>query len=268
MSKFLCIVAGQRSGTTALQSAIASTGYFHDFGEIFQTTDVRREGCYLDFAKEKNIVVADIATYPGARSVALDYFDSIKRIAGKKYSLIDIKFNSWGALRPFWGYSSEEPMVLRILRESGAVFAFVARKDLAAQIMSEYIARAASKWHELMSDDLSEEIIIPVGQAKQQARQIIASERLLLEILLRTKRVFPIWYEQLYKSDGCVSDNLSQFLRDQFELDASTELRPAITKNRVSKKNVVSNFKEVVDGIEAICKDEGRLEYLDPLLSN
>lgn len=260
-NKILCIVAGQRSGTTALQSAIASTGQFHDFGEIFQTTEVRRPGCFLNFATERNLTVAQMAPERAAKDIIQDYLEYVTALAGEKFPLIDIKFNSWNALRSFWTYPTQEPQMLQVLRNNDTAFIYVVRKDLAAQIISERIARATSKWHNLTAEDVGETIVVPLAQARKQARLILAAERMLLSYLLPVKRVFPVWYEDLYQQDGSIDPDLSAWLSDQFQVEIPAPMRPAIQKNTVSKKQVVENYAEIVEEISAIVAKQGRVSF-------
>ena len=62
MSQYLCIVAGQRAGTTALQGALGSTGKFFNFSEIFHTEPPNMRGTFLEFCQARDIRVADMAT--------------------------------------------------------------------------------------------------------------------------------------------------------------------------------------------------------------
>jgi len=259
--KFLCLAGGQRAGTTALQSALGGTGRFHDFGEIFQTADDRRQGSFLDYAADRDLKVTDMANEPKAVAVTNNYLAHLATLAAGKFPLIDIKFNSWNALRSFWGYPSQEPAILRQLHQRDAAFIFVARKDLAAQIISEHIARAAAKWHDLTAEDMTSDIEVPVPQAVRQARMVAETEKLLFDFFRPTKEVFPVWYEDLYAADGTVNAGLTGWLDSRFSLDLQAPLRPKIRKNTVSKKSVVRNFDEVTTRIEEMIARVGRVRF-------
>lgn len=256
----LCIVAAQRSGTTALQSALAASEKFHDFGEIFQTNDARRHGSFFDFAEQKKLLVTDMATEPGVNAIVAEYLDHISEISGDDVPLIDIKHNSWHALRSFWGYLTQEPKVLEALRRRGSSFIFVMRKDLAAQIVSEYIARSANQWHNLDESAVTEAITINPNRAVWQARMIMDSEKLLYPLLKSTGRVFPVYYEDLYEESGQVSGQLSTWIEKQCGLDFQGPLWPGIQQNKVSKKKSVENLDEVYHQIAELIEREGRLE--------
>lgn len=257
--RMLCIVAGQRAGTTALQSAIASTGLFHNFSEIFQTSEVRRTGSFLDYADARGISIVQMATDAGAQDVLSGYLDSLSMQSGDRMPLVDIKFNSWNAIRSFWTYPTQEPALLQALRQRDAFFLFVGRKDLAAQIISEKIARVTSKWHELDAEDVGGTFQFPLAQARAQAELILDAEHLLLGFLRRTGRVFPIWYEDLYGADGRVCDRLVDWLRSHLSDQLPPALFPGIRKNRVCKASVVENFEDVAAMVAQVIRGKGRV---------
>lgn len=260
--QILCIVAGQRAGTTALQSALASTGKFYDFGEIFQTTEARRKGAFLDYAQGRSLQIADLASIESAHAQIDAYLDSLRELSGvSRCPLIDVKLNSWNALRSFWGYAHEEPLLLNVLKKQETRFIFVARRDLTAQILSEKIARHANKWHDLSDDEIQQPITIDPRVVAYQAQLIILAEKTLFGFLKITGNVFPVWYEDLYV-DGATKPSLKEWLNQNFELDLRACPIPAIQKNRVSKEANVNNFKEAAKAVTDVIEKFGRVDFV------
>lgn len=255
--KFLCIVAGQRAGTTALRSALAGTGKFFNHGEIFHTDDFA-PGAYLPFVRSEGIKVEELATEDLAKGVAQRYLKHLLDVANGKIPAIDVKLNSWHAIRPFWGYVHQSSFFLERLIDQGTFFIFIRRKALVEQVLSEQVARKANKWHSLTEEDLPEELEVDIPAARQQARLIIQSENHLLGRIKFTPHVFATTYEELYP-DGQVNPDLISQLASRFEIQLPPSIEPLIKKNKGNKKSVVTNYAEAEREIKIIVETYGRL---------
>jgi len=251
MVHYLCIVAGQRAGTTALQSALGSTGKFFNFKEVFHTEPGASPGAFLDFARRQDLRVVDMATEAQARKVALDYLACLRGIAKEKVPLLDIKFNSWQAMKPFWSYPHQIPFFMNVLKEQDASFLFVRRRDIVEQVVSEQIARSVGKWHGLRDADVAGPIHVDPALVATQARLILQSEALLLECLGTKHRPIAIDYEDLYPN-GFVNPQLLRTLRDLFEVDLPEVLEPSMKKNAPDKKRAIANYEEVSQAVSAM----------------
>jgi LPS sulfotransferase NodH len=259
MSNLLCIVAGQRTGTTALRSALHSTGAFHNFGEIFQTTTTHHAGNFLAYAKNRHLEVAEMAMPEQARAVALDYLNSLAELAGARIPLIDVKLNSWQIIRPFWGYLHEPPSLMRILARQNCTFLFIRRRDLAAQIMSACLARSAGKWHELKQADVRTPITLEIADVKQRAALILQSEAALLSFLSTYRRLISTYYEDLFvdnRLNGSVLSQLSAIMK----IPLPEPRKLSLEKNDLNKKALVCNFDEVARAVADVVAEYGRPE--------
>ncbi|MFL7793298.1 MAG: hypothetical protein AB8I69_14245, partial [Anaerolineae bacterium] len=226
----LCLIAGQRAGTTALRSALGATGAFFNHGEIFHTEDCK-PGAFLPFARERAIQVSDLATYERAQDVTEDYLAHLASVAGGKIPLIDVKLNSWHVLRPFWAYIHQQPFFLQALIRRRAAFVFLRREDLVEQVLSEQVARHASKWHNLTEGDLPNRITVDVLAVANQARLIVEGENFLIQFLRALDTFVAMSYEDLIV-DGCVNSRLLGRLGDMYERDIPATVTPKIQKNQ------------------------------------
>jgi LPS sulfotransferase NodH len=256
----LCIVAGQRSGSTALRTALLGTRFFKSFREIFQYGTAEQPGSFRQFAESRSLPLADMTSHSRARSIIQDFLDHLVVEAGEKIPVIDIKQNSWNALRPFWGYSQDEPLLMEQLRRRGARFIFLARRDLTAQIVSEQIAQATGLWHNLTEGDVTAPVAVDPVQALRQARQIIENEKLLLGHLQASNRLLAIWYEDLFEQ-GKLSAVVASWLNRQLGIQLPPWVAPKISRNEVSKPRVVSNYGELQVAIDGLIKQLGRAEF-------
>ena len=248
LSQYLCIVAGQRAGTTALQGALGSTGKFLNFSEIFHTEPPNLRGTFLEFCRTRDIRVADMALESKTQQIAMEYLAHLRELADPKLPLLDIKLNSWHVIKPFWSYVHQTPFFMKVLMKNDAVFLFIRRRDIVEQILSEHIARSTEKWHGLEDGDLSGQIEVNPNQVAGQARLILQSERFLYGCLRPSQRLLAIDYEDLYP-DGFVNPRLLSALQSKLGISLPSELKPSIQKNAPDKRQIVANYDEVSQAI-------------------
>jgi LPS sulfotransferase NodH len=245
----ICIVARQRSGTTALQAILGCTGRIANFGEIFQTGQLDRSGSFFGYCRERNILLSDVALAPALSQLMHDYMGHLRQLAGERHVLIDVKFNSWDAVRPAWRYPQEEPYFLALLKSLKALFIFIQRLDVAAQIVSAHIARANDQWQNLsLATAPAAPLDIDIGKAEREARKICVAEAFLWRSLKKYKRVLHFTYESLYEEDNLAAD-----ARQRICSALGEELRfpsqPPIRKSGVDKASTVRNYAELVAAV-------------------
>jgi hypothetical protein len=262
MSHILCIVAGQRAGTTALQGALGSTGKFHNFGEIFHTEPLESSGTFLEFCRQRDFRVAEMATDSQARKVALDYLAYLSDLSGEQVPLLDVKLNSWHVIKPFWSYVHQVPFFMRVLLDKGAVFLLIRRRAILEQVLSEQIARAADKWHGLEDSDIPNTIRVNSASLAGQARLILQGETFILGCLAGNRRLIAIDYEDLYP-DGFVNRKLLGALSEKLAMELPVVLKPSIRRNAPDKKRIVLNYDEASQAIDDVLK-----RYPRPRIAN
>ena len=244
MSQYLCIVAGQRAGTTALQAALSSTGKFFNFREIFHTEPPNMQGTFLEFCQARDIRVAEMATETKTQEIALAYLAHLRKLADPKMPLLDIKLNSWHVIKPFWSYVHQTPFFMKVLMKNDALFLFIRRRNIVDQILSEHIARSTEKWHGLEEGDVVGQIQVDPNKVVGQARLILQSETFLFSCLRSSNRVLAIDYEDLYQ-DGFVNPRLLSALQTKLGISLPSSLKPSIQKNTPDKRQIVANYNEV-----------------------
>ena len=259
MNPMLCVIAGQRSGTTAFDSALGATGKFFNFGEIFHTQeDGGRPAAFLSFIRDKGVSLEDLATYRTTEILVEEFLAHLASSANGRIPLIDVKLNSWNVIHPFWAYPLEKPFFLQSLQTRGAAFVFVIRRDLVGQVLSEEIARAVNKWHELQSDDVPAPITVDVRKVRRRAENILQSERFLFDHLTGYRSLITATYETLFE-DGCVSARLTEQVARTLRTPPLGRVKVGLQKNKGRKENLVSNFAEIQDAIDGLVAKCGRV---------
>jgi hypothetical protein len=259
--KIICIVAGQRAGTTALQSAIEATNAAVNYGEIFHTDPLKvpkPRRMFLNFAQEKNIGIADIMFAEKATAIANDYLASLEADARPKHVLIDVKFNSWPILSPAWRYSTREPFFFQCLKQKGAVFLFVWRENLSEQVLSNFIMRKTGVLHNLDRKMVAgRKFEAPIQDVKWLATQICRSEAHMHACLKSCPEKIIIKYEDLFHG-GILTERikaaLNKFVKIEFPDGPLGDIRP----NAVAKRDIISNYDEAASAIAEIAAKHRR----------
>ena len=248
--QIVCVVARQRSGTTALQALLAKTGRVENFGEIFHTDRLKKPGSFFGYCQKRKVLLSDIARGPALNELVRGYIAHLRELAGARHVLIDVKFNSWDAVHPAWRYPQEEPYFLSVLKKLGARFIFIQRLDLAAQIASAYIARANDQWQNLPAEAGGRPPIeLDTRKVEREARQICQAEAFLWRYLKNYKRVLRFTYEMLYEDGNLAPEaqkQISQALGEQLEFPQT----PPIRKSEVDKLAAIRNYDKVVEAVE------------------
>lgn len=252
---FLCLVAGHRAGTTALRTALEGSGAFAGLGEIFQTG---RPHAFPDYALAQNLPLSALFSEAQAARMIDTYLDSLQAAAARRIPLIDVKLYAWAGLRLLWGHALDEPPLMRRLKARETRFLFIQRQDLAAQILSEHIARATRKWHGLTPEDAPVPLSVPVETVLRQALAIIHSERLVWQQLADGGRVRATTYEALF-DQGHLALPLQDWLTETFGLRPGPPLRPKIARNEVGAEAAVANHAEIAAAVAALSRREHRL---------
>lgn len=248
----ICIVARQRSGTTALQALLAKTGRVENFGEIFHTDRLDKAGSFFGYCRERKVLLSDVATAPALTHLMRDYIAHLRKTADGRHVLIDVKFNSWDAVRPAWRYSLEQPYLLSLLKKMETLFIFIQRLDVAAQIISSYIARANDQWQNLAAGAVPHPAIdIDIGKVEREARQICQAEAFLWKYLKNYKRMLHFTYETLYE-DGNLSQDAGNQLSAALGECLNFPVTPPIRKSEVDKASTIRNYGDVIAAVEQV----------------
>jgi len=258
VQRIICIIAGQRAGTTALQSAIEATGAAVNYGEIFHTDPLKvpkPESMFLNFARNNNIGIADIMVADKATAIIDSYLNMLEADARPKHVLVDVKFNSWSILSPAWRYHSREPFFFQCLKQSEAVFLFIWRENLAEQMLSDFIYRQVGVLHNLDEDTIAgRKFEAPIQQLKWLAIHICRSEAYMYNYLQSCPAKIIIKYENLFH-EGVLTDRFktafNEFVKVTFPDGPLGDIRP----NTINKRDVVPNYDEAAAVIAEIAAE-------------
>ncbi|HEX4077734.1 MAG TPA: hypothetical protein VHX61_02515 [Rhizomicrobium sp.] len=253
--RIICITAAQRSGTTALQRALASSGEVENCGEIFQDDPASRAGIadmsFSAFARLYDIRLTEVMKSTGALDTATRYTQWLASKAAPKRPLIDVKLNAWLALAPAWKYPQEEPLFLRHLKRERTAFICIWREDLAEQILSMFISQKLGIWHNIDAEKVAgRRFDAPITRLKRTAGLLCRSELDMHEYLRSYPDKIIVRYEDMF-ADGGLSENFASALEALTGVK-SPRGRSAIRPNSVSKRDIIANYEEAAAAIRKI----------------
>jgi hypothetical protein len=257
--RIICIIAGQRAGTTALQSIIKRARIAVNYGEIFQPKTEKSGGAarsFYDFSRAHDIALADILSSKEAYVVAKKYTDWLREGAGHKHVLIDMKLNSLFALSPAWQYPHEEPLFLRHLKRENAAFIFVWRESLADQILSLTISRQLGLWHNIDREKIAgRKINAPIGELQRLATLICRSEADVVGHLDDYADKIVVKFEDMFVN-GVLSENFRLAFAALVEAELPDGAAGDIRPNNVDKREIVINYDAAYGAIAAVAARE------------
>ena len=150
MAKPIIIIGQQRSGTTALQSALSYADGVRNFGEVFQFQRPAIEDAKHNFYYYINNVQegwTPLTSADQAESELKRYLDYLDSMAPGKFYILDIKYNLWHHFAPGWFNPFGRPFMLEYFKKMKAPVIHVVRKNLFRQYVSNEFAARTRRWH-------------------------------------------------------------------------------------------------------------------------
>jgi hypothetical protein len=262
VQQFVCLTAGQRSGTTALRSLISETGKFADLGEIFDTAIIGEPHSFFGFCRENRIGFADILSGPDADALCKKYFARLREVAAGRHLLFDVKFNSWGEIRMPWTFMHQEPYFLKQLKWMRAKLIFIWRRDLVGAVISDRLSDSIGKWHNLSSQDVTAPVRLDPEKLAERAKLLCLSEAYFFETLKPYPGALLVSYEALFDADGKLASATAGKISDLVGEKLTIPAEGLYRRSKIDKYRAVENYDEVARAVQAVCD-----RYRDPVLA-
>ena len=248
MNKLLCIVGTFRSGTTALQRTLESSGLFSNFSEIFHV-DTQRKTDFVEFCLREQVSLDQTICSRDIKNTFYQYLVYLSSLSKEKIILLDIKPHSGFGLRPLWSPINEPSPFWTVLTDARATILTVRRQDVFAQSLSYMVASHLSDWHVPSSADASLKLALDRNALLNHAVQIIESESAIEAYLRDYDRIAHFLYETLF-DEAMLSKSCSDFLHTSFDLSPNVLFRSPINKIGLNYRDMVTNWAQLRDGFE------------------
>ncbi|HEX4080351.1 MAG TPA: hypothetical protein VHX61_15935 [Rhizomicrobium sp.] len=257
--KIVCILAAQRAGTTALQTAMSSTGDLVNYGEIFQMLPSGggpKRRLFWSFVRDQNVAFTDVISVRGAARVAAEYLEWLRQGAAPAHVLIDVKFNALSALSPLPRFLGEEPFFLRVMKRENVIILFIWRKDLGEQVLSTYISRKLGLWHNITPQKMGNlKFSAPVERLSRLATLICTTENAIGRYLSGYQNCLILSYEELF-ADGVIAGDALYRIRSITGIDIGSGMLGRMRPNTIDKREVILNYDEAAAAIDAVKRKE------------
>lgn len=260
MGKLLVVCGGQRNGSTVLLEGLEAGGPVLNCSEIFHPKGIdpgraayelrlKPELNYFSFLRENpSYLSAPIHTVADNREIFDRYLDLIDDAAHGAWAGLNIKFGSWHLLNPASHSIAKAPLLIDILKKKGAAFVILKRRDLVAQVLSEYRAKESGAWHAVTGQpksDSGQAIVVNAQQIVARCRRLIL-ETEMLEAWLRGDDQHVITYEDVFSDNVFNADAIRRFAEkvgiSRIRLSQELPLRRLSTANF----GWITNANEVV----------------------
>ena len=218
----------------------------------------------MKFAELSDLKAVELATYDQAEKMFTRYMKHLDHVSESKIPLMDIKFNSLQAIGPYFRFSHEKPFIIKMLEKKRTFFVFIRRRNLTEQVLSEYLARATKKWHNLSANDVVHPIRVDIKEAAEKAKLIIQSEQLILPFLKVSQNSAFIEFEELFPDDA-VNPQMLRIVAQKFRLQFPNVVRPKIKRNTLDKREHIVNYDAVNEAIKTVEDKSGRMRFELPI---
>ena len=241
---------------------MSGTGRFADLGEIFDTAAMEVPQSFFGYCRDRRLQFTHVLSGPDAERLCKDYVQLLRRTAGDKHVLFDVKFNSWGEIRMPWTFMHQEPFFLTQLKWMKAKFIFVWRRDLVGQILSDRISERIGKWHNLTAEDASEPFALDVQRLARRARLMCQSEAYFFENLCGYSDVAMFSYERLFDDAGGLAPPIRQAIGRLVGESLAFPTEQLYRRNQLDKRAVLANYAELAAALEKVAG-----EFRNPILA-
>lgn len=161
MPKPIIICGQQRSGTTALQSALSRVDGVRNFGEIFQCHQPLMETAPHNFYYYVNNVRGGwvaLSSMDQAEAELSKYLEYLEKLTPGRFFVADIKYNLWHHFAPGWLNAFGRPFMLEYFKKQKVPVLHVVRENLFRQYVSHEFAARTLKWHYGQSKEAAPDI--------------------------------------------------------------------------------------------------------------
>lgn len=239
------LIARQRSGTGALGSILDGHMQLRYFGEIFHPDNVNAEMNYYGFLRKE--IARDPDSFLPDRAV--DIFDNFISSHGDAdaTSIIDVKYNSLGALNGSWQSPCTPPKLIRLAKDRSLPVIHLTRNNFAAVFVSGALADANSIWHTKSTDNVKiRDVSINPKRLLNFIRQAVREQETIKSWLSQHSKTITLDYSELFDAQYELREQWRNDLSELFNVGKFINSRPSFIKqapNQLSES--IRNFDEV-----------------------
>lgn len=247
LRRFIVISAPQRSGTTALQSALKTSPEIDTFFEVFHSEQFNVPTNFFYFLKVHSWAQQLYIT-PRAENMEKLFVRYLRYLSGLNEAnrlIVDVKDNSLHNLDAVWQDPGTPPFLVRLLRKYNIPVLRLRRRNVFLQVISTHIASHHKRYHFSVDEDVPDVTIRvnPESIHRAIAARMQVSAR-VDEFVASCNPCYRILYEDIFV-DNRLSPTVRPVLSEAFGTDIG-ELESPLRKINVDPLRRVENPEEVL----------------------
>lgn len=204
-----CVVvcAAPRTGTTVLQLTLQKDPRFRTYLEVFHDNKGSDRHKFFNFVQSAPQLSSLylFPTYENMRGLFDSFFRTLKEEAERPIFLVDIKYSSMHHFNSIWYDGVAEPNTLTFLKERGARFVHLRRRNLFRQVVSEVLATRTRQWHVRENEREISDVDLDLEQVEARMREIDINNDRFAAYLEPYRYVERLFYEDMF-DDGFLSE--------------------------------------------------------------
>lgn len=201
LQRFVVISAPQRSGTTALQSALRSSPEIDTFFEIFHAEQFNVSSNFFYFLK-KHAWAQQLFIAPKADNIEtlfIRYFRYLSSLQDSRRLIIDVKDNSLHNLNSVWHEPGASPFLVRLFQKYKIPLLRIQRRNVFLQVISTQIASHHNKYHFGLGEEVPDvSVTIRPDSIHRAITARFEANARVEDFLARYERCYRIEYEDMF----------------------------------------------------------------------
>lgn len=239
------LIARQRSGTSALVHYLASHSNIVYRGEIL---DPSNPDSFFKWMKRENLTCDNVYDY------AEHFTMYLRSLAdGEAVNILDIKYNSLGAIEPAFYSFSLAPWILDKARQWVFPIIHLRRANLLDCFVSAKLAEKNHLWHAYDVEELQNiknTVVIDVGEFMQYFEMCLKEDKVMGRYFVNYPRKLDLEYDDTFLPDGSIAESASAALGALLDLDFDQLDRSPKTfkQSPASLVDKIENIEDVLKG--------------------
>ena len=239
-TKYILLIARQRSGTGALGSVIDKHPELKYLGEVFHPANIGQDNNFFTFFLKFVSENAD-AMLPDNKYRVFQAFlsEQSKKLEGR-IPVVDIKYRSLHHLDGGWRGLVQCPLILQEAMNDELPVIHLTRKNFVQSFVSGRLAEENQVWHARRDQTL--DVQSTTINVRALSNYIVNSERevdLINEWTATHKRILRFDYEEMIDEEGRLSQDIATRLSENLGIGDFRDRQPSF-KKQAPKDLVVS----------------------------
>lgn len=244
---YVLLIARQRTGTGALNSALEKHPNIKYLNELFNQDNTRFDTSFHRFY-EKEVKGLGKKTWPNIRSRIFDRYIKVMHDRYQRKTLIaDVKYNNLHHLDGNWRGLIEMPMLLQETMQKGLPILHLTRRNRLRTFLSGLIADLNRVWHTADRREIRHaSAVVDTGALCNYLDVTDKEDQLMAGWIGHYDRKLEFDYADLFVPSGGMNEDIVRAILDMMGQPYVPGLQPSIVKQApISLTDSIANLEDV-----------------------